>query len=364
MSKEKPTQNVRKYFCAANSAVGFYSLFDKTFSPDNLKRIYILKGGPGCGKSTTMKKISAKAKDMGYSVENYYCSSSPDSLDGVIIKELGTAVVDGTAPHIVEPKYPAVCEIYVNLGDAWDIEKANEIDKEIKELAKVKKDAYKKAYAYLYSAKGAQDILSDCTEYCLQSVKLERAVDRFCAKQKIKKNGYGIERLVFTECNSSHGSLHLPTLEETAKNKYFVKDYAGIEKYFFMFLRNELLSRGATLVTSLNPTEPQFSTGIYILDTDTSITTYNEEYARTLDRQQTLYKIINTARFCDSEKLKKQRVVYKYAQKSKKTLMNGAYEQLRVAANAHEDMEKLYHTITDYDKIRKIAENIENEIFS
>ena len=43
---------MEKYFAAANTESGFFSLFDEVFSPEHLRRIYILKGGPGTGKST------------------------------------------------------------------------------------------------------------------------------------------------------------------------------------------------------------------------------------------------------------------------------------------------------------------------
>ncbi len=46
----------------------------------------------------------------------------PDSLDGVVLPRLKAALVDGTAPHVIEPKYPGVVEQYVNLGVCYDRE--------------------------------------------------------------------------------------------------------------------------------------------------------------------------------------------------------------------------------------------------
>lgn len=110
--------SIKNYFACANSSRGFYNLFDSNLQ--GINRIYILKGGPGTGKSTLMKKIGAYFYDLGYSIEFIHCSSDVTSLDGVIIPDLSVAIVDGTAPHIIEPKAPGAIEEYVNLGIAWD----------------------------------------------------------------------------------------------------------------------------------------------------------------------------------------------------------------------------------------------------
>ena len=48
----------KRYFAAANSAYGFHNSFCEIFSPDKLQRVYIIKGGPGTGKSYLMKNIA------------------------------------------------------------------------------------------------------------------------------------------------------------------------------------------------------------------------------------------------------------------------------------------------------------------
>ena len=48
-----------KYFLAANSCEGFYSVFDKAYLPDGEWRAYIIKGGPGTGKSSFMKRFAS-----------------------------------------------------------------------------------------------------------------------------------------------------------------------------------------------------------------------------------------------------------------------------------------------------------------
>lgn len=64
----------------------------------HMKR-YFMKGRPGTGKSTFLKKIAQAAKDRGFRVERYHCAFDPNSLDMVIIKELNLCIFDATSPH-------------------------------------------------------------------------------------------------------------------------------------------------------------------------------------------------------------------------------------------------------------------------
>ena len=92
-----------QYFLGANAPTGFYSLYDHLLPPEEARAIYILKGGPGCGKSTLMRKIGAWAEESGLETEYIICSGDPDSLDAVVLPQSGVAIVDGTAPHVVVP---------------------------------------------------------------------------------------------------------------------------------------------------------------------------------------------------------------------------------------------------------------------
>ncbi|NSL53315.1 PRK06851 family protein [Calidifontibacillus erzurumensis] len=138
------TGTVINYYAGGNTALGFQSFFESNLQ--GLKRLYILKGGPGTGKSTLMKKIGEEWKDRGYRIEYIHCSSDNNSIDGVIIRELGVGVVDGTAPHVIEPIAPGAVEEYVNLGEAWDSKKLTSHKEEIIDLTKEISKSFQTAY--------------------------------------------------------------------------------------------------------------------------------------------------------------------------------------------------------------------------
>jgi hypothetical protein len=105
-------------FPGGNTCQGFYSFYHHIIGAD-AARIFILKGGPGVGKSTFMKILAQEFLSMGHNIEYHRCSSDNSSLDGVVIKDLNIALIDGTAPHIVDPRNPGAVDEIINLGEYW-----------------------------------------------------------------------------------------------------------------------------------------------------------------------------------------------------------------------------------------------------
>ena len=95
--------NIR-YFLGGNTPTGFYSLYHQLSEPERLRALYIIKGGPGCGKSTLMRRVERHAQAAGLETQQVLCSGDPDSLDAMILPQLGAALVDGTAPQGVVSK--------------------------------------------------------------------------------------------------------------------------------------------------------------------------------------------------------------------------------------------------------------------
>lgn len=106
------------FYMSACTPSGFVSHFDSLLK--EVKNVNIIKGGSGCGKSTFMKALARAARAKNYDVSYILCSSDPDSLDAIIIPELSICYVDGTAPHILEPKLCGGHMNYMNFGDFYD----------------------------------------------------------------------------------------------------------------------------------------------------------------------------------------------------------------------------------------------------
>ena len=152
--------SVKTVFPGNNSAEGFYSFYESGLSA--MDHVYILKGGPGTGKSSFMRHLGEAFRDRGFDIELWQCSSDNDSLDGVLIPAYKTAVVDGTAPHTLDPVYPGAREEILNLGEFW---KNNALRKEkdaIVSLTDRISAAFDDAYKKLKTAGEWDDRLLSC----------------------------------------------------------------------------------------------------------------------------------------------------------------------------------------------------------
>ena len=99
-----------RFFLGSNSPQGFVSRFDQLDCGDPQWHTFIIKGGPGCGKSTFMKRIASVFAERCAGMQLIPCSSDPESLDAVILPEWKVSIVDGTAPHVLGTKNPALSE--------------------------------------------------------------------------------------------------------------------------------------------------------------------------------------------------------------------------------------------------------------
>lgn len=110
----------RSLFPGAMGPEGFISCFDHLLPQEELRRMLILKGGPGVGKSTFMRRIHAALCANEEPCTLYFCSGDPDSLDAVAVPHAGLLILDGTAPHVVDPKIPGARDSIINLGECLD----------------------------------------------------------------------------------------------------------------------------------------------------------------------------------------------------------------------------------------------------
>lgn len=95
------SQRTFKRFFGASTPDGSVNYIDNL--TEDIKTRYFIKGRPGTGKSTFMKKLQKKAEENGYNCQVYYCSFDKNSLDMVLIPELSMCVFDSTAPHELFP---------------------------------------------------------------------------------------------------------------------------------------------------------------------------------------------------------------------------------------------------------------------
>jgi hypothetical protein len=127
---------------------------------EEIPKRYFIKGRPGSGKSTMLKKLAAAAEARGVDVEVYHCGFDPHSLDMVICRELGIAIFDSTAPHEYFPSRDGdeIIDMYEILIEPGTDELFADF---IKNIAERYKNKMTEATSYLAKAKSLHDELEE-----------------------------------------------------------------------------------------------------------------------------------------------------------------------------------------------------------
>ena len=148
---------------------------------EGLLKRYFIKGRPGSGKSTMLKKIAIEAEMKGYEVEIYHCGLDPHSLDMVIVRELNFAIFDSTAPHEYFPtkKGDEIIDVYDRcIAPGTDEDYAGDIVHIVKRYQEIMKNGT----AALAQAKKLQDELEQLYEKGIDLTKVpdvEKRIEGF-----------------------------------------------------------------------------------------------------------------------------------------------------------------------------------------
>ncbi len=340
-----------KYFAASNSAHGFKNYYPEVFSRAEL--LYIIKGGPGTGKSTFMKKHAKRAEESGSEVEYYYCSSDPSSLDGVLIfcREMVIGIIDGTPPHDSEPKFPGAREEIVNLGECWDGELLRKQKNEIIALSERKSGEYKRAYTFLRSVGNLRAVSDGLIEPCIDREKLRISVSRIVKELPRGKMTY---IPAITDSVSMNGRVKLKSFEKNAEKLYIISEFYGVGELFLDELFKSLKSCDVSARVSFDPICPEHVDGIFIEEEGVAFVIGREggdEKDEFLDENITL---INSKRFVDVEKMREIRAELRYTEKLWQSSLDGALHSLSKAKIYHFLLEDIYGKAMNWKKFNEI----------
>ena len=243
-----------KYFAAANSGEGFVSYFGEVFREQDFEHIYIIKGGPGTGKSYFMRQVAKAAERQGEKVVYWYCSSDPDSLDGITVGKR-FAMVDGTSPHDVSCKTPGAVENIVDLGVFWSVPSLSKMRREIEALNSEKSGAYGLSYRFLSAYSQLSDAAQDTVAPFVNVKKLEDEAHRLLADLS-DGDGYEISTAL---CDSvgMKGRVRFDTYERFAQRTVKITDFFETAHILLSAVACEARRRNMKIRVSYNPIQPK-----------------------------------------------------------------------------------------------------------
>ena len=335
------------YFCAANSGRGFFSLYPQMIG--RAERVYIVKGGPGCGKSRFLHRVAKEAEARGRRVTYYYCSSDPSSLDAVFIDER-LLLLDGTAPHAVEASLPGARDDLVELGAFWDSSRLAERRGEIEGLAKRKSEAYSRAYDCLSAAASIGLAADKLVAPAVLTDKLKGAAER--AVRALPESPAFSERAVLLGSFGMRGDVRLDSFFESADEYVSVTDHGGISHLFLGALYENAKRRGLSVSVSLDPLFPDRLDAIRFEDARLVYETGLRSEKR-----------INMKRFLDGAAVASVKGELRELTELKRAALSGALGALTSAAEAHFELEKIYGETMDFAAKERFTDSFIGKIF-
>lgn len=353
----KPT-----FFLGANAPTGFYSLYDQMLDPHKARRIFLLKGGAGCGKSSLMKRAAAALEDVGEPVEYIRCSGDPDSLDAVIFPNLGAAVVDATAPHVMEPKLPGVVESYVNLGRFYDHAALVPLREEIAAATTGYQSHYKRAYRCLTAAAQlAEDnrvmLLSPALE--AKAIKRARGILSREVKKTGRQPGQAVQR--FLGAISCQGMCcRFDTAETLCHRIYELRDSYGLGAGMLTALAAGCMSAGYDVILCPSPLFPDRAEHLLVPELSLAFVTSTPALPYTGKP----YRRIRIDAMADPEQLRRHKARLKFARKVETALLDEGVESLAQAKAEHDVLERLYNPHVDFEGVYQQADEIIGELLA
>ncbi len=344
----------KAFFAAANSGRGFYSFYPEIFENGEIRRRYILKGGPGTGKSRFIREIASRAASFGMDTELYYCSSDPTSLDGVVIDHPSDGricIVDGTAPHTCNADIPGARDEIIDLGRFWSRGALTIAKDRILKRMQEKKSAYARADECL---RAALEITLGCDEYAHEDVltdKLDNATARLLSG--IDADEFYFERVGLQSSFGMFGEYSVDTYAYLCEDLIIVDDSMRIADAYLSSLARRLRRLNVSSYRSYSCREPHRLDAIFIpsmrlsVIADTSGICAAEEKCR---------KRINMQRFVDKDDQRRIKQEIKNTEKAVKELKRCAENEMERMRRAHFELESIYVSAMDFDAKERFCE--------
>ncbi len=349
---------MRKYFLGSNTPYGFYSYYDYLLPQAEAKKIYVIKGGPGTGKSTLMKKIAFFAEENGYGADYIYCSSDPGSLDGLVIPEMKVAFVDGTSPHVVDPKTPGAVDTIINLGNFWNEKnmKKNKVD--IINTGLEISDKFDLAYDHLKAAGVLHKTIRKLQKKCYNEEEIENRADEIIFNEitDVSDLGSGFKRKLFASSYGPDGYIsHAHTLHYG--KKYVIR---GAGTHILMKkLGDTFIKYKYDVEIFFNPIAPDEEIlHIYVPELDLGIFTYGEGVC---DEGGILIDLTTLSSAASAEKYKDEMT---HSVSSFESQVLHACNIIKKAKTLHDKLEGYYIPNMDFAELEKTTAKIIDQLES
>lgn len=341
-----------KYFVASNSSEGFCSYYNGAFDANKFSKIFVIKGGSGTGKGFFMREVAKCAEKKGFSVRYIYCSSDSASLDGIIINEPKIAVLDGTSPHVYEPKMLGALESFVNLGDFLNEGMLRGSRKIIENIWNEKQRGFENAYRYLSAYRSVSENIEDLVRPVLKIEKLKKYARRFAQNLEGEQ---GREENLLVRSIGMRGLSGFDTYFEGADIYYEINDYFDTAHFLMREIYKSMHEKRINLKISNNPIIKDRLDALCAVSSGLTFEIGNGMNDAT--------RIINMKRFVDGFELSKIRAQYRSIARVRDDILHLAISEFEKIRKYHFILEEIYGSAMDFEAKEQFTKEFCDKIF-
>lgn len=343
---------VSRFFLGSNSSAGFFSLYDELIDRRAARTVRILKGYPGCGKSTLLRAVGKRAEEAGEPVEYILCSGDPDSLDAVVLPRLGTALVDGTAPHVVEPICPGAVDRYLDLGrHCRGGGLALQADA-IRACMEENSACYRRCYRCLSAAGQLERDVEELIRSPSLTQRLQKRA-RGILSRELKQDGTEAGRVTrrFLSAVTCRGTVTLwDTVTEQFSRVYELQDGLGLSHQLLLPMAEAFPARGWDVILCPDPLCPERTAHLLIPGLSLAFVSSSRgaPYPARPYRRLHLDAVVT-----GSEEWGSLKARVRFSGRVNDALTEEALRALRGAKDAHDRLESLYHPYVDFHGVQQ-----------
>lgn len=341
---------IREYFLGGASPEGFVTDF---WNAQKHAYGYYLKGGPGTGKSTLMKKLAAAF--AGEEVSLYHCASDPHSLDAVVLESRGVFVADATAPHSADTALPHVTGTLTDLAEGLRAEHLQPHCQEIRRLYAENQEMHSQVRKGLAGIAAMEEMTTAIGRSALRTEKLCPFAERY-VKQLLPK-GSGQRSIVLSRQSTA--------LTPHGRSTFIPKDYDLIllqdpafaaSEMLLAILKDAAAERGVVCEVTYSLTQKTHPP-VQVLLPEQRVAVAAAQSVAGIEMQQPV-STVQMQRFYDASVLRGQRRLMQFSRKTAEAVTERVCGILADALKVHDELESYYIGALDHAFLDRKAEEL------
>lgn len=341
---------VLDYFLGGIGPAGYTGFFDPLIDNDSPLRAYLIKGGPGCGKSSLMRRMANRALAAGHDVELVHCAGDPDSLDGVICPSMGFIMLDGTAPHVLEPTIPVAKQAVISLYHCIDRSVADDFS-QLRPLFEKNAQFTARARRFITATGSLHYDVTRTAASALNVLKATRYASNLATKW-LPRHGTdaGREQLRFSCAFTPAGIVDYTTANYArCRSVHIFEDRFGPAAQMMLdTIRRHALESGLDIVTSRSPMDAYDKIdSIYV--PSLSVAFIHSSYLSPIHIPDV--HLIHDRRFYDETKLTECQKRLSFCKRAALELISEGCALIAEAKNIHDKIETFYISHFDFEQL-------------